>query len=208
MTNERQREIAVEIARQLQRAGHAAVFAGGCVRDELLGRDPKDFDVATSATPDQIEQLFIRTIPTGKQFGVMTVVIDRIATEVATFRGDSKTSDGRRPDGVVFFTESTIESMRRDAERRDLTINAMFKDPISGEIFDFFGGQEDLAAGIIRAVGDPEQRIVEDRLRMVRAIRFAAVFDFRVDETMMAAIKRNSAGIANWEGRRYAGSHA
>lgn len=186
------RDVAVEIIRRLQAVGHVAVLAGGCVRDELLGKEPKDFDVATSATPDEIEQLFERSIPTGKHFGVITVVIDGVSTEIATFRGDSKDSDGRRPDSVRFFTEAGIESMRRDAERRDLTINAMFKDPISNEIFDFFGGREDINSRVLRAVGNPEERIIEDRLRMLRAIRFAAVLQFSLDESMLTAIKRNA----------------
>ncbi|MBX9693178.1 MAG: hypothetical protein K2Z81_12390 [Cyanobacteria bacterium] len=190
------REIAVEIVRQLQSHGHVAVFAGGCVRDEIMGKKPKDFDVATSATPEEIEQIFDRTIPTGKQFGVMTVVIESIPTEVATFRGDGQYVDGRRPESVEFFTSASIESMRLDAERRDLTINAMFKDPLSSELFDFFGGKDDIQRGVIRAVGDAEARIKEDRLRMIRAIRFAAVFGFALEVSLVKAIKKNAARIS------------
>jgi poly(A) polymerase len=191
----RKRETAVNIVEQLQKAGHLAVFAGGSVRDELIGKTPKDFDVATSASPEQIEQLFRRTIPVGKSHGVIRVMLDDITTEVSTFRTDGTGTGGRRPDSESLHTEPTVESLRKDAARRDLTMNAMFKDPITGEVYDFFGGQEDLQRGIIRAVGNPEHRIFEDRLRMLRAIRFAADFGYALDPGLEAAIVKHAPKI-------------
>src|SRR5262249_32351398 len=156
-----EKQLATAVVAALHKRGHTAVLAGGCVRDELLGRQPKDYDVATSATPDEVESIFPKTIAVGKQFGVVIVVEGESKIEVATLRADGQYSDGRRPEKVQYVT-----SLREDAARRDFTINAMFEDPLTGEIFDFFGGQHDLAAGIIRAVGNPGERIEEDRLRM------------------------------------------
>ncbi len=161
-------ETAVDVVEALQNAGHQAVFAGGCVRDMLLGIEPNDIDIATSATPEQVEALFPKTVAVGKSFGVIRVIHDGEEFEVATFRKDSANSDGRRPDSVEF------SSMEEDAKRRDLTINALFFDPINDEIHDFIGGQVDLKARHIRFVGNPQDRIDEDKLRMLRVVRFAS----------------------------------
>jgi poly(A) polymerase len=192
-------DAAVSICRALQAAGHIAVLAGGCVRDQLLGRKPKDYDVATSATPDQVERLFPKTLALGKSFGVIVVVNDngKIQTEVATLRNDGQYSDGRRPDAVHFVT-----SLQEDAARRDFTMNAMFQDPVSGEIHDFFGGEQDLKAGIIRAVGDANKRIGEDKLRMMRALRFASRYGFIIDDAMIQAIKRHAKKISSVSAER------
>jgi poly(A) polymerase len=177
------RERAVTIVRRLVDAGHEAVFAGGCVRDRLLGIDPLDYDIATSARPDEIEQLFERTLPVGRRFGIVVVPMEGHNYEVATFRVDGPYLDGRHPSSVRFA------DARSDAERRDFTINAMFEDPLGGDIIDYVDGRADLAAGVIRAVGDPSKRFAEDRLRMVRAVRFAARFGFRIDPATFAAIQ-------------------
>src|SRR3954453_14301403 len=170
-----QRAFALEIAQKLRAAGFEALWAGGCVRDELLGLTPKDYDVATSAKPDQIRDLFgrRRTLPIGASFGVITVLGPREAgqIEVATFRTDAAYSDGRHPDSVTFTTAE------HDAERRDFTITGLFYDPVAEQVVDYVGGQEDLQAHILRAIGDPRLRLSEDNLRMLRAVRFAASFD-------------------------------
>ncbi len=161
-------ETACDVIERLQNAGFEAVFAGGCVRDFILGVEPKDIDIATNATPEQVEALFEKTVAVGKAFGVIRVLYDEEEFEVATFRTDSSASDGRRPDSVSF------SSMEEDAKRRDLTINALFFDPIKDKIYDFVGGQADIKARCIRFVGNAEERIEEDKLRMLRVIRFAA----------------------------------
>jgi poly(A) polymerase len=176
---------ALYIVNKLREAGHQAVFAGGCVRDLLLGIEASDIDIATSALPDQVEALFEKTIAVGRSFGVLVVVLDGIELEVATFRRDSQESDGRHPDSVSF------SSMEEDALRRDLTINGMFYDPLTNEIIDFVGGQEDLKRGVVRFIGDPDQRIEEDKLRLMRAIRFASRFEFKIDPESWEAIKRH-----------------
>src|SRR5215831_9296529 len=161
-----EREFAVRVVRRLREAGHQALWAGGCVRDELLGLVPKDYDVATDATPEQVRRLFRRTVAVGAAFGVVQVLGPRpLAVEVATFRSDVSYSDGRRPDRVVF------SSPREDAERRDFTINGMFFDPIDDKLIDYVGGQADLHARVLRAIGDPVARFAEDKLRMLRAVR-------------------------------------
>jgi len=170
-------EAGVEVCEKLQEAGHQAVFAGGCVRDFLLGVEPTDIDIATSATPDQVEALFPKTVAVGKSFGVIRVIHDEEEFEVATFRKDSKEGDGRRPDSVEF------SSMEEDAKRRDLTINAIFFDPISDKFHDFVNGQRDLHHKIICMVGDPAERIKEDKLRILRVIRFAARYKGAVIES-------------------------
>jgi poly(A) polymerase len=180
------RENAENIVRVLQGAGHEAVLAGGCVRDRLLGIEPADHDVATSAVPEQIESLFKKTVPVGRRFGVIIVNDGDAPVEVATFRADGDYKDGRHPETVRF---SGIEE---DARRRDFTINAMFEDPVSGRIIDLVGGREDLAAGLVRAVGDPTVRFGEDRLRILRAARFAARFDFRIDDGTAAAMRADA----------------
>lgn len=177
------RNAAEGIVRRLRAAGFEAVFAGGCVRDRLLGLEPSDYDIATSARPEQVEALFERTIPVGKQFGIVIVVVDGANFEVATFREDGPYVDGRRPASVHF------SDARSDALRRDFTINAMFEDPLGGEIIDYVGGRADLAAGVLRAVGDPKARFAEDRLRMIRAVRFATRFGFAIDPPTLAAVR-------------------
>ena len=174
--------LAADIVRRLRAAGHEAYLAGGCVRDRLLGRAPLDWDVATSARPEAVRALFPRTVPVGVQFGVILVVEEGARFEVATFRSDAAYVDGRRPSAVHFG------SARDDAGRRDFTINALFEDPLSGEVHDFVGGVADLRAGVIRAIGDAGARIAEDRLRMLRAVRFAARLGFRIDPVTHAAI--------------------
>jgi poly(A) polymerase len=176
------RQLATDVVRRLRAAGHEAYLAGGCVRDRLLGREPLDYDVATSAPPDAVQGLFRRTVPVGVQFGVVLVVERGARFEVATFRSDDAYVDGRRPAAVRFG------SAREDAARRDFTVNALFEDPLSGEVLDLVGGVADLRAGLIRAIGDPRARIAEDRLRMLRAVRFAARLGFRIDPETKAAI--------------------
>jgi poly(A) polymerase len=176
------RALAVDIVRRLRGAGHEAYLAGGCVRDQLLGRQPVDYDVATSATPEAVRGLFRRTIPVGEQFGVLLVVERGVPFEVATFRSDDAYVDGRRPSRVHFGTA------HEDAFRRDFTINALFLEPLSGEVVDFVGGRADLRAGVVRAIGDPAARIAEDRLRMLRAVRFAARFGFAIEPDTHAGI--------------------
>ncbi|HEX7408798.1 MAG TPA: CCA tRNA nucleotidyltransferase, partial [Candidatus Binatia bacterium] len=183
------------IAQRLRQAGYIAYFAGGCVRDRLLGREPQDFDIATSAPADVVQQLFKRTVPVGVQFGVVVVLIDAEAVEVATFRSDAAYLDGRHPSSVHFG------SAEEDACRRDFTINGMFIDPTTGAIIDYVGGQADLRAGVIRAIGDAAARISEDRLRMLRAVRFAARLGFDIEPATFAAIRTAAASITDmaWE---------
>ena len=176
-------QVATDLVRQLRAAGHQAYLAGGCVRDRLLGREPLDFDVATSAPPEAVQALFRRTVPVGAQFGVILVLVDDARFEVATFRSDAAYVDGRRPSAVHFGTAEA------DAQRRDFTINALFEDPISGEVIDFVGGREDLRRGVVRAIGDAGARIAEDRLRMLRAVRFASRFGFTIEPATLAAIR-------------------
>src|SRR6186997_3487253 len=189
----RQRAFAVEIAQKLRAAGFEALWAGGCVRDELLGLTPKDYDVATSATPDQIRDLFgrRRTLPIGAAFGVITVLGPRTAgqIEVATFRSDAAYSDGRHPDSVTFTTAE------HDAERRDFTINGLFYDPVAEQVVDYVGGQDDLHKRTIRAIGDARARLGEDKLRMLRAVRFATAFDFTIDADTLRAIQKMAAEL-------------
>ncbi|MDP7289483.1 MAG: CCA tRNA nucleotidyltransferase, partial [Phycisphaerae bacterium] len=161
---------------RLRQAGHEALLAGGCVRDMLLGRPCADYDIATSAAPDEVRGLFRRVLMIGAKFGVVMVIHDNRQIEVATFRSDLSYSDGRRPDGVRFTTA------RQDAERRDFTINGMFYDPLANEVLDYVGGQEDLKQKIIRTIGSPDRRFAEDYLRMIRAVRFAVRLDFAIDE--------------------------
>jgi tRNA nucleotidyltransferase/poly(A) polymerase len=188
-----QRAFALEIVQKLRAAGFEALWAGGCVRDELLGLGPKDYDVATSATPDQIRDLFgrRRTLAIGAAFGVVTVLGPRPAgqIEVATFRTDAAYSDGRHPDSVT-FTDA-----QHDAQRRDFTINGLFFDPVVNEVVDYVDGQEDLKRRVIRAIGDPRLRLSEDKLRMLRAVRFAATFGFEIDPATLHAIQQMAAEI-------------
>jgi poly(A) polymerase len=203
------KQFAEEIIRTLSARGHQAYLAGGCVRDLLLNREPADYDVATDATPPQVMQIFPQTYAVGEQFGVVLVPYakkeaaisvsvrseqtsthHRGAIEVATFRSDVGYSDGRHPDEVRFTKDP-----REDVERRDFTINGMMLDPATNEILDFVGGRADLNAGIIRAIGDPERRFAEDKLRMLRAVRFAARFDYEIEPPTLAAIQKLASKI-------------
>jgi poly(A) polymerase len=192
------RQHAEEIVRTLRQHGHQAYFAGGCVRDLLLNREPADYDVATDATPQRVMQVFPQTYAVGEQFGVVLVPPaeddevtiarqserSKQAVEVATFRADVGYSDGRHPDEVRFTKDP-----QEDAQRRDFTINGMMLDPATNEILDFVGGQDDLKKGIIRAIGDPNRRFEEDKLRMLRAVRFAARFNYQIDPATLNAIQ-------------------
>jgi poly(A) polymerase len=202
------RDFAATIVQTLRQQGFQAYLVGGCVRDLLLHRPPADYDIATSATPAQVMQIFPETYAVGAQFGVVLVPIYPVdpvppvvepsavdlknskgshTVEVATFRSDHGYSDGRRPDEVRFS-----RAPREDVARRDFTINGMMLDPVSGEVLDFVGGRQDLQAGIIRAIGDPEQRFAEDKLRMLRAVRFAARFEFVIEAATFTAIQRHA----------------
>ncbi len=189
------REFALDVVRRLQGTGFRALWAGGCVRDELLGRVPADYDVATDATPEQVQRLFRRSVGVGANFGVIEVIGPRDdrgehhAVEVATFRSDGAYVDGRRPETVRF------SSPEEDAQRRDFTVNGMFFDPVAGELHDFVGGRADLDAKVLRAIGDPAARFAEDKLRMLRAVRIAARFDLAVDPATLAAARRSAADI-------------
>lgn len=183
------RERAVEIVRRLQAVGYEAFFVGGCVRDVQLGREPEDFDIATSARPDQVEALFPRTVPVGRQFGVMIVLLGPDQFQVATFRSEQGYLDGRHP------TEVRFSDAREDALRRDFTVNGLFFDPVGGKLHDWVGGQADLQARVIRTIGSPAERFGEDHLRLLRAVRFAAQLDFALDPTTMAAVQANAPGI-------------
>jgi len=180
------RRTALWIVEKLRAAGHVAHFAGGCVRDKLLGREPKDFDVATDAAPADVENLFPRSRGVGAKFGVMLVRKWGHDVEVATFRSDGAYSDGRHPVGVTFGTE------REDALRRDFTINGLFFDPVEDRLIDHVGGRADLEAGILRTIGDPDRRFEEDHLRMLRAVRFAARFGFPIEAATRDAIVRRA----------------
>ncbi|HKD70066.1 MAG TPA: HDIG domain-containing protein [Candidatus Binataceae bacterium] len=180
---------ALAIISRLRGEGFAAYLAGGCVRDRILGVRAKDFDIATDARPEVVQNLFHNTIAVGAKFGVVVVIIDGDPFEVATFRADAPYLDGRRPSAVHFGT------LEADAERRDFTIGGMYYDPVADRLIDLVGGQCDLRAGILRAIGDPRQRFAEDRLRMLRAIRFAARLDFTIEHATLDAIRRAAPAI-------------
>ncbi len=187
------RSHARHVVDRLRAAGYQAVWAGGCVRDQLLQVTPKDYDVATNARPEQIRNVFgrRRTLAIGAAFGVITVLGSREAgaVEVATFRRDAAYSDGRHPDAVEFC------DAEEDARRRDFTINGLFYDPVADQVLDYVGGEADLRRGLIRAIGDPAERIAEDKLRMLRAVRFAATFDFEIQPETMAAVQHHAEQI-------------
>lgn len=178
-----------EICSRLRERGHVAYFAGGCVRDLVRGATPKDFDIATDARPEKVQEIFPRTFAVGAQFGVVVVVEEETNFEVATFRSDDAYIDGRRPVAVHF------SSPEEDAKRRDFTINGMFFDPEKNEVIDFVGGCADLKNKLIRAIGDPGQRFAEDGLRVLRAVRFATVFDYKIDQRTWEALVTNVAAI-------------
>jgi poly(A) polymerase len=199
------RDFATSIVQTLRQKDFQAYLVGGCVRDLLLGREPKDYDVATNATPQQVMNIFPETYAVGAQFGVVLVPVPdgdaaseisagipskSHAVEVATFRSDIGYSDGRHPDEVRFSRDA-----REDVARRDFTINGMLLDPGSGEVLDYVGGRADLDAGIIRSIGDPEQRFAEDKLRMLRAVRFAARFEYNIEPAMFSAMQKLAAQI-------------
>jgi poly(A) polymerase len=202
-------QAAAEIVRTLRHRGYQAYLVGGCVRDLLLGREPADYDVATDATPDQVMSIFPETYAVGAQFGVVLVPVDQFGSwqstdsrnskletrnciEVATFRNDGLYSDGRHPDQVSY-----TKSPEEDVRRRDFTINGLLLDPLNhDQVLDFVGGRDDLKAGIIRTIGDPERRFREDKLRMLRAVRFAARFEYSIDQRTMEAIRKLAREIA------------
>ncbi|MFC1655853.1 CCA tRNA nucleotidyltransferase [Patescibacteria group bacterium] len=180
----------IRIIEKLKKAGYDAYWAGGCVRDILLGHKPKDYDIVTSAKPDEVEKLLDNTKPVGKEFGVILVIEDKHAFEVATFRADQSYTDGRRPDKICFTDAG------EDAKRRDFTINGMFYDPLNDEIIDCVGGQKDLDAELIRFIGDPHKRIQEDHLRILRAVRFKNQFNFQYHPDTYEALEKH-AHLAN-----------
>jgi tRNA nucleotidyltransferase/poly(A) polymerase len=193
INTEEQRRFALTVVQRLRASGFEAYWAGGCVRDQLLGRTPKDFDVATNASPTQVRDVFgrRRTLAIGAAFGVIAVIGPQTAgmVEVTTFRRDAAYSDGRHPDSVTF------SSAEEDASRRDFTVNGLFYDPIESRVIDFVGGQQDLAQNHLRAIGPARQRFAEDKLRMLRAVRFAATFNFTLDDEIAAAIREMAAEI-------------
>src|SRR5215469_9984720 len=182
-------EAARKVAARLREEGHIAYFAGGCVRDMVRGLAPKDYDIATDARPESVQALFPRTYAVGAHFGVIVVLESDFQFEVATFRSDDAYVDGRHPTAVHF------SSPGEDARRRDFTINGMFYDPVAEEVIDYVGGRADIAAKLIRAIGDPAQRFAEDRLRMLRAVRFATVLDYEIDEETWNALVANASSI-------------
>jgi poly(A) polymerase len=186
---------AIAVVRRLRDAGFAALLAGGCVRDELLGRTPKDYDVATNAPADRVQALFPGSLPVGVQFGVVLVPSGEDRVEVATFRRDGVYLDSRHPVTVTFG------SAEEDAARRDFTINGMFLDPIEDRVIDYVGGRDDLARGIVRAIGDPAARLDEDKLRMLRAVRLAARLDFAIEPATWNVIRHEASEIGRiaWE---------
>ena len=189
----KQRQFAVEVVEELRAHGFTAYWAGGCVRDQLLHRTPWDYDVATDAKPDEIRHVFgrRRTLAIGAAFGVITVLGPKEAgqVEVTTFRQDAAYRDGRHPDSVTF------SSPEEDAKRRDFTINGMFYDPLADQIIDYVGGADDLRAEIVRAIGAPRERIAEDKLRMLRGVRFAVLFGFELEAATAAAIREMASQI-------------
>ena len=189
MTDKLPRTTAVEIVRRLQAAGFSAFWVGGCVRDFLLGREPQDYDIATSARPEQIEKLFKRTVAVGRKFGVMVVVENGRQFQVATYRAEAGYRDGRHPEQVTFG------DAQADAQRRDFTVNGLFYDPVTEKTHDWVGGKKDLRAKVIRTIGVPEERFAEDHLRLLRAVRFAAQLDFAIEPQTMAAVRKLAAKI-------------
>ena len=177
---------ATKLVRRLRDSGFIAYFAGGCVRDALLRKQPKDIDIATEAEPDDVQKLFARTVAVGVKFGVVRVLEGGIEFEVATFRSDGVYLDGRRPVSVTF------SSPEEDAKRRDFTINGMFYDPLQDQVVDFVGGKSDLEHRLVRAIGDPNERFSEDHLRLLRALRFAAALDFEIEPATWKAVKENA----------------
>jgi tRNA nucleotidyltransferase/poly(A) polymerase len=189
-------EVATRLAERLTNAGFTAYFAGGCVRDLLRGETPKDFDIATDARPEEVQKLFARTYAVGAHFGVVVVLEEGFQFEVATFRSDGVYIDGRRPAEVHF------SSPEEDAHRRDFTINGMFYDPPNESVIDFVGGRTDLEARLVRAIGNPDERFAEDRLRLLRAVRFATVLEFEIEPSTWDAIVRGANTIGEISAER------
>ncbi len=187
---------ATRIVRRLRDAGHEAYFAGGCVRDRLLGRTAHDIDIATSASPGAVQKLFPRTVAVGAQFGVIVVLEEGREFQVATFRADGVYLDGRRPESVIFTTAEG------DAQRRDFTVNGLFYDPLERKVLDFVGGEADLKAGVIRCIGEPADRFREDKLRLLRGVRFAATLGFQIDPSTWAALRDQAASISDVSAER------
>jgi poly(A) polymerase len=183
------RGTATKIVRALHKAGFEGYWVGGCVRDFLLGREPQDYDIVTSALPDQIEELFERTIAVGRKFGVIVVVDGGHEFQVATFRAEADYRDGRHPEHVTFG------NARADAERRDFTVNGLFFDPVGKQLHDWVGGEKDLQAKIIRTIGSPSERFAEDHLRLLRAVRFAARLGFEIEPKTFRAVQANAPKI-------------
>ncbi len=174
------------IVQRLQDAGYQALYAGGCVRDRLRGVEPHDYDIATDAKPAEVQRLFPRTVAVGAQFGVVCVIEAGTEFQVASFRADGLYIDGRHPESVVFSSPEV------DAQRRDFTINGLFFDPIRDELIDYVGGRRDLEARVLRAIGNPADRFREDRLRMLRAVRFAATLGFEIEPATWTAVRENA----------------
>jgi putative nucleotidyltransferase with HDIG domain len=191
------RELANSICETLRRNGYQALLCGGCVRDLLLGREPADYDVTTDATPEQVMGLFPESVAVGAQFGVVLIPRDAVKVEVATFRSDVGYSDGRHPDSVVYS-----KTPQEDVQRRDFTINGLLMRPDTNEVLDFVGGQADLKTGLIRAIGDPDRRFAEDKLRLLRAVRFAARFRFAIEPATFAAIRRRAHEVTSVSAER------
>jgi len=182
-------KVALAVAARLRQSGHIAYFAGGCVRDMVRGLIPKDYDIVTDARPEAVQSLFPHTFAVGAHFGVIIVLENGFQFEVATFRSDDAYIDGRHPSAVHF------SSPEEDAQRRDFTINGMFYDPVAEKMIDFVGGRADIDAKLVRAIGDPVQRFAEDRLRMLRAVRFATVLDYQIDQKTWDALATNAESI-------------
>ena len=180
---------AIRIVQHLRDNGHSAFFAGGCVRDMVMNIEPADYDIATSATPDETISIFSRSIPVGAKFGVVNVLADEFQFEIATFRSDGSYSDGRRPDSVSFC------DAEGDVKRRDFTINGMLYDPVEDKILDYVGGKDDIKASVIKTIGDPCERFAEDHLRMIRAVRFSSRFSFKIEQNTKDAIKELASKI-------------
>jgi poly(A) polymerase len=191
------RKTASEIARRLRGAGFQAYFVGGCVRDLVMGREPADYDISTDARPEQVVKLFPESLTVGAQFGVVLVPREPGNVEVATFRSDGRYTDGRHPAQVTY-----ANTAREDVRRRDFTINGLLMDPVSQEILDYVGGQADIRARRVRTIGDAVERFSEDRLRMLRAVRFAARFDFALDAATLVAIQKLASAIRDVSAER------
>lgn len=187
---------ALAMVQELRRAGFTAYWAGGCVRDMLMGREPKDFDIATSARPDEVLALFPRCLEVGRAFGVVQVLRDGMSFEVATFRQDAAYADGRHPEAVTFG------GPEEDARRRDFTVNGLFYDPAEDRVLDYVGGQKDITARILRTIGPPDDRFAEDYLRMLRAARLASVLEFAIEAGTADAIRRLAPRISGVSAER------